>query len=148
MRWLFFILFAIVAALQACRPSGPAEDQAVQTTSSLPSDFTNFYQQFHLDSNYQYDHIIFPMQGLPANADAETIESGNFYWTKDTWVLHRPVDFETSDFTRELIPLGDDIVMEKIIHRNGQTGMLRRFAKINDEWYLIYFADLNRIKMK
>jgi hypothetical protein len=146
MRWPFITIFAILAALHACRPPEAPQDQSAQTTTSLPSDFSNFYQQFHLDSNFQYDHIIFPLQGLPANADAETIESGNFYWTKDIWVLHRPVDFETSDFTRELIPMGDDIVLEKIIHRNGQTGMLRRFAKINEEWYLIYFADLNRIK--
>lgn len=143
MRWLILLTITIFVSAQACRPSAHPQNEG-QPEADL-SEFYSFYQQFHLDSAFQYAHIIFPLQGLPANADAETIESGNFFWTEDTWVLHRPVDFETSDFTRELLSLSDDIVLEKIIHRNGQTGMLRRFARINDEWYLIYFADMNRI---
>lgn len=137
MRWLPILLIT----LYACRPASTPQQQAVDL-----SDFYSFYQQFHLDTNFQKDHIMFPLQGLPANADSITIAAGDFTWTEDKWVIHRPVDFETSDFQRELVPMGESIVVEKIVHKNGQTGMLRRFAKMGDEWYLIYFADLNRIK--
>ena len=110
------------------------------------TDFFNFYQSFHMDSAYQMDHIIFPLQGLPADADSLTIAHNNFTWEQETWRLHYPIDFETSDFTRQITPLSDDIVVELIVHRSGQAGMMRRFAKMGDDWYLIYFADMNRIK--
>ena len=142
MRFVLATLFATTLFL-ACRPGGAPQE-------ALPpvdlSDFYAFYQIFHIDTNFQREHIIFPLQGLPANADSLTIAGNDFTWTADTWKWHRPVDFETSEFTRELTPLGEDIVVEMIVHRNGQTGMLRRFAKMDDEWYLIYFADLNRVK--
>lgn len=146
MRYLIILLLSAAALLTACRPSDPSHEQISSDPAADLGDFYSFYQSFHLDSAFQMEHILFPLEGLPANADEATIASGDFRWQPEDWKLHRPVDYETSDFQRELIPISNDIVVEKIVHRSGQTGMMRRFTKLGDEWYLIYFADLNRIK--
>jgi len=49
------------------------------------------------------------------------------------------------DYTRELLALDSSIVIEKIRLKNNEFGMERRFAKSNDEWYLIYYAAMNRL---
>lgn len=113
--------------------------------TSLPEGFSEFYQQFHRDSVFQMSHIIFPLQGIPDNADEETIQSGTFRWERADWNLMKPVDYQMSAYQREFIPLTDDMVMERILHENGQFGMVRRFAVISDEWHLIYYAGVNRL---
>ena len=140
-----FLLSLATALLLSCSSNSGKPGQSHSSDVELAG-FYDFYQSFHLDSSDQMSHIMFPLQGLPANADSLTIASGDYLWQEEEWMLHRPVDYETSEYLREIIPLSEDIVVEKIVHRNGQTGMLRRFARINDDWYLIYFADLNRIK--
>ena len=142
MRILLISLSATL--LLSCSPGAGKKETPPDSDIDLV-DFYAFYQSFHIDSAFQMAHINFPLKGLPANADSLTIARGDFLWQEDEWRLHRPVDYENSEYQREIIPLSEDIVVEKITHRNGQTGMLRRFARIGDDWYLIYFADLNRI---
>lgn len=112
--------------------------------AKLPDDFKQFYQKFHSDSIYQMEHIVFPLEGLPDKADASIIASGNFKWQKEDWRMQRAVDFDLSDFTRKIVPVNEVMVVEYIVHKNGQFGMERRFAKLGDEWNLIYYAGLNR----
>lgn len=140
---ILLLLFASSLILSCSSNSG---SKPPESSSDIDlAGFYTFYQSFHIDSAFQMAHINFPLKGLPANADSLTIARGDFLWQEDEWRLHRPVDYENSEYQREIIPLSEDIVVEKITHRNGQTGMLRRFARIGDDWYLIYFADLNRI---
>ena len=146
MRYQILFFMAASALFIACRPSEPSQRSPKQGPEEELGDFYGFYQKFHQDSAFQMDHIMFPIEGLPPFADAATIAEGNFRWYPEDWVIQRPVDYENSDFQRELISLSEDMVVEKIKHRNGQVGMMRRFVKMGDEWYLIYFADLNRIK--
>lgn len=91
------------------------------------------------------EHIVFPLQGIPDNADEATINAGDHKWEKETWSLMKPVDYQMSEYERQFIPLTDEMVMERVLHKNGQYGMVRRFAVIGDEWNLIYYAGLNRI---
>lgn len=109
------------------------------------NDFATFYEQFHNDPDFQIAHISFPLEGLPSNADAETIAAGDFRWEAADWQLHKTFDESNAEFERELITFGGDMVIEKITHKNGQYGTVRRFAKLGGEWYLIYYAGLNRI---
>jgi len=52
--------------------------------------FTDFYNKFHTDSEYQLERIVFPLEGLPPFAD--TIE--RYYWQKDEWQIHKPFNNE------------------------------------------------------
>jgi hypothetical protein len=122
-------------------PSVSATDQ-----DSLMEDFYAFYRAFHQDSAFQMAHILWPLKGLPKQVDSATLAANNFYWTPDNWRIHRPVDFEVSEFKRELTPVGSGLIIERIVHKQGGFGMVRRFSIIDDEWHLIYFSDLNKFE--
>jgi hypothetical protein len=134
-RNLSFLLLAL-AALSACRPRAKADF----------SDFAVFYEKFHQDSAFQMAHIQFPMQGLPDNADSVTLASNTFRWDASNWKINKPIDFNKSGFSQQVQPLGEGLVIEKIVHESGKYAMLRRFAKLDDQWYLIYYAGLNPVE--
>lgn len=108
--------------------------------------FVNFYERFHDDPDYQIAHIIFPLEGLPDWADSSTILNNDFRWSRKDWVIQKAFDISRSTFDMELIPINNCFIIERIIHKSEKYGMQRRFALLGDEWYLIYYAGLNRIK--
>lgn len=122
----------------------PAADTAAET--ALPAGFAEFYQRFHTDSVFQMEHITFPLEGLPHQADGETIAAKNYKWQADGWRMMRPVDWQMSEYQREIVPLSSSLVMERIANPKSGIGMVRRFAIIGGEWHLIYYAGLNRLK--
>ncbi len=134
-----FFLFSFLAG---CGREEQVEEQLPDTYA----DFAEFYERWHRDSTFQMEHIQFPLQGLPQRADSATVARNNFFFHAEDWTLHRPVDFTKSDFRREFVPLGKDIIIEYILHRSGDYGMVRRWARQNGEWYLIYFADMNQVR--
>ncbi|GIV31628.1 MAG: hypothetical protein KatS3mg029_0979 [Saprospiraceae bacterium] len=142
MKYLFLALFGLL--LFGCGTKTENADIEQATEMELPEDFKAFYQRFHSDSLYQMEHIVFPLEGLPDKADGATIAADTFRWTPENWRFQRAVDFEVSDFTRHIIPINDVMVREYIVHKTGEFGMERRFAKMGNEWYLIYYAGLNR----
>ena len=107
--------------------------------------FADFYERFHQDSLYQMEHIIFPLEGLPREADSILIAEGAFRWQKDSWRMQRGFNLQSSSFEQQLIPVSEDLIIEKINHKSGDLGIQRRFARFGEDWYLIYYADLNRI---
>ena len=129
----------------ACHNNPQKNAEIIPENVELPEGFSAFYQQFHQDSAFQMGHIVFPLQGIPDNADKATIDAGSFRWEREKWNLMRPVDYQMSEYKREFIPLTDEMVMERILHKNGQFGMVRRFAIISGEWHLIYYAGVNRL---
>ena len=112
------------------------------------SDFVAFYEKFHKDSLFQVAHIQWPLEGLPSDADSLTIESGDFKWTQDNWIMHRPLNMESGEYKRDFQPIGPDIMMEKILSADGSYGMIRRYAKMGNDWYLIYYAGMNHIAVR
>src|SRR5687768_18004193 len=63
-----------------------AEEQVVDT---LPDDFVAFFDRFHADSQFQMDHIIFPLEGLPnSTGDSDTVITERFYWQRADWKKH------------------------------------------------------------
>lgn len=108
--------------------------------------FEDFYVRFLQDSAYQLQHVLFPLEGIPDNALGSGADLQNFRWEKSNWEIHKPIDFKTSDYTQELRTFGDELVIERITHESGDYGMLRRFARIDKEWMLIYYAGLNPIQ--
>jgi len=111
----------------------------------MPSGFLAFYQRFHDDSLFQLEHVIFPLQGIPAEADSATIVDGRFRWEKEGWVMHHPIEDAGTQFARNFKKITDDLVIENISVAQGQYGMQRRFSKSGDDWYLIYYAGMNRL---
>ncbi len=144
---LLFLLF-LAASIFSCRNESPTDKESINIPMKGIEDFETFYHQFHADSLYQLEHIIFPMEGLPSDADSVTIVDDNFRWQKENWVMHRAFDSSGGDFKQEFTPINEMLIIERITHVSGGYGMVRRFAKLGDDWYLIYYAGMNRIQQK
>lgn len=145
MKYLPFFLLLLVFACKnnQTAPAATSNDAAEQ--EALPAGFAEFYQKFHADSVYQIEHIVFPLEGLPNNADSAVVTSKTFRWTPENWRMQKPFDFQVSEYKREIVPLTESIVMERIVHNSGQFGMVRRFAIVGGDWHLIYYAGVNRL---
>lgn len=107
-------------------------------------EFESFYEIFHQDSLFQLEHIIFPLQGMPTSIGDNPEDISNFKWQKSDWLMHRPIDPD-GEFKQVLTPIDEALIIEKIVHQSGSYAMERRFAKLGDDWYLIYYAGLNRM---
>jgi hypothetical protein len=143
MKNLLLILSLFCFILACGNSNGPtAENTNVSPTDKQDmTDFYAFYNKFHSDTAYQMAHISFPLEGKPTQG-ADLVAGEKFYWQREDWAPHRPIDFETSPFERRIIPLGNDLVLEYIAHKKMNAGMMRRFAKLGDEWYLIYYEGM------
>lgn len=108
-------------------------------------EFAEFYERFHRDSAFQMERILFPLPGLPREADSALIASGLYRWTPETWTLQRPLNLQQSNFKRELIPVSKDLIIEKLKQPEYNLQIERRFSRLEDGWHLIYYAGLNNI---
>ena len=148
---LFFMYQLRKKAANTADPSIPTTEVVDEMednyeSDGLPAGFLKFYQDFHDDSLYQINHVLFPLKGLPSNADSLTLTSQNFYWQKEDWRMHRPFENETGEYSRSFDRLSDGLVVETIRFINAPFGMQRRFVKTGEDWFLIYYAGMNRIK--
>lgn len=140
------IFFTMKLRQMTNNAEGSIEDaEAYVADEGMPSGFLAFYQRFHEDSLFQLEHIIFPLPGIPAEADSATLAQDNFRWQKENWVLHRPIEDAGTQFARNFNKISDEMVIENITVAQGQYGMQRRFSKSGDDWYLIYYAGMNRL---
>ncbi len=140
---IFFLVAFFACKNNADKPA--STENTASESPELPAGFSDFYQKFHSDSVYQVEHIVWPLEGLPNNADSATVAAKAFRWTPEDWRMQHQFDFQVSEYKREIVPLTETIVMERIIHQSGQFGMIRRFAIIGGDWHLIYYAGVNRL---
>ncbi len=150
-----FLPALTLLSLFACQNQAPSSSntpaQAEQTTQTaevkLPADFMEFYQKFHQDSLYQIAHIAWPLQGDAAVLiDSSRVAKKTAVWEPKDWIMHRPIDFSTSDFKRDWELLGDELVIERIVYRAAKYGLERRFVRqYNGEWELIYYSDMQEV---
>ncbi|MCB0568637.1 MAG: hypothetical protein KDC66_02690 [Phaeodactylibacter sp.] len=145
MKRSLFLAFSMIALL-GCKRGAPESSASGAEASASWQAFTDFYERFHQDSAYQMAHITFPLEGLPQGADSVTIASGTFRWTPENWAIQHGFNLQSSDYEHQLRPVGDDAVIEKFVHRTGDLAIVRRFARLGDEWYLIYYAGLNNVR--
>ena len=138
---LTILFFAI--ALMSCKPQNPGSAEVAEAVeeTSVPSGFQAFYDQFHQDTAFQKLHITFPLAGLPANAD--TLSTPDFRWKSENWKWHRPIDPSLTGYEREWQVISSEMVIEKITEKTSGIGMERRFAKMDNDWMLIYYAGMN-----
>lgn len=118
------------------------EQQLLEGESELPADFASFLDRFSKDSLYQMAHISFPLSGLPAYADSMTVAESNFKYYPEDWVMHKPFSGQ-NNFEQNFQIAGEGLVIERIGNKDGFS-MQRRFAKLSNEWHLIYYAAINK----
>lgn len=111
----------------------------------LPEDFEDFYIKFHEDSVYQIGHVLFPLRGLPTNADSAIVVNGGFHWQAEDWRMHQPFSTQNGQYMREFTSLGEELITEDIYTKDG-FGMQRRFMKTDNEWFLIYYSAMNKMR--
>ena len=140
--WLFPVFLMLLVT--SCKNTSNSANVTKPTEEELNS-FASFYKQFHEDSTFQIQHITFPLQGLPERADSATLASGTFRWTRDNWKIQEAFDPSNSQFEQDFLPLGEDMIIEKLTHKKWGLAITRRFAKMDDGWYLIYYSGLNKV---
>jgi hypothetical protein len=88
-------------------------------------------------------HITFPLEGMPnSRGDADTIPIQRFYWQRADWIIHNPFKDPSNQF-EHWYEVFDDKLIEHWIHMKGTNLFLqRRFARLDEEWYLIYYAGM------
>jgi hypothetical protein len=141
---LLFCAFAVIASCKQNTPAAPQVESVATSDTQLPADFNAFYEKFHTDSLYQMAHIPWPLQGDRAEqVDNTHYQKKSVNWERDSWIMHRTVDYSSGDYKRQVQLLGDGIVIEFITITAGGYGIERRFAKQPDgEWNLIFYSDM------
>ena len=135
-----FQLLSLVLILAACNKKSKSD---LPTNLNLPKDFLTFYDQFHADTAYQVRHITFPLKGMPMHADSMTLLEDNFYYDKALWIPHKTMTLNDTFYSRQFLKLSDEMLSERIIQKDVNYGMERRFAKLHGEWNLIYYMAMN-----
>lgn len=134
LRNLLFAGIILSACSRVKTPELPAD---------LPVDFQVFYELFHRDSAYQMEHIVFPLAGLPDYAEPELLGAGSYFWQEEDWAIHRQRTKEDKEFVRDIAILSNEMIRERLVHKERPLMTERRFAKMGDEWFLIYYAGIN-----
>lgn len=116
--------------------SSPTDDASYDT--SLPEDFSAFYDRFHTDSAFQMAHINFPLEGKKA---LEEGGSEPYTYRQEEWKLHKPYNDYEGTYQRSFTSIGN-MVTETIRATQGSFRMIRRFAKLSGEWTLIYYEPM------
>ena len=137
---LFLPMFLIVFTF--CKNNDPKIIN--EASLALPEDFISFYDKFHQDSLFQIEHCIFPMEGLPDQMDS-TVDHQAFRWTKDIWRMHHLIN-DSFGLTKSYTMLGDNMITERMLNEKQGIGIERRFARMNNDWNLIYYVGLNQYK--
>lgn len=139
MNQLYLITFSLFIISCAHQTDNAIEQtEASVATVELSDEFLDFYAKFHEDSTFQISHIQFPLQ------TKGTDPSGNLTIAKEDWVINKPIDLSEGFFEQEYVPVGDNLLIEYINHTSAPLYMERRFAKLMDEWKLIYYTDLRQ----
>lgn len=140
------LICLLITVGESCQSkSGTSSETATAENKgdTLPADFVKFYDRFHLDSAYQMDHIVFPLEGLPnSTGDGDTLTQTRYFWQKADWKRHRPFTDPGNNFS-QWFEILDDRVIEHWIQMNGTNMyMKRRFARLGDDWFLIYYQGM------
>jgi hypothetical protein len=150
-HWFFALsgLLSLLLLVTGCQSKNntPSSDESSEVVAdTLPGDFVLFFNRFHEDSAYQLEHIIFPLEGLPPSSGGDdSLTSKRYYWQKADWKKHNPFTDPSGNFEHWYEVLNDRII-EHWVHMKGTNlHIKRRFAKLEDGWYLIYYQGLRPV---
>jgi hypothetical protein len=145
----FSILLLLPLLFDNCKRSSTqiteTEEELADTSSvdTLPADFVAFYDKFHTDSQYQMDHIIFPLEGLPnSGVGADTTITERYFWQRADWKIHNHFTDPSGQFEHWFVVKDPRIIEHWIAMKGTNLMMQRRFAKLDEEWFLIYYIGM------
>ena len=141
---IFFLFFFKKQTSNVTSTQPEAIETAAEPSAKMSNGFLQFYDRFHSDSVYQLEHIIFPLEGIPASLKDGVIPEG-FYWQKEDWKTHKLFESMDGKYVQTIDEVGAALVIDQIKDANGDYGMQRRFAKMGKEWFLIYYAGMNAL---
>jgi hypothetical protein len=149
-KWilLFFGLVVLISVFLYWKAKKNAVVPENFTGQGLPLDFADFYRDWHSDSLFQIKRTAFPLAGLPQGADSIVLSQDTFRWYPGTWVLQKHLPDQDSTFSVDRRVLNEDMIEEIIIEKTYGFGIIRRWAKMDGKWTLIYYAAPNRISRK
>ena len=147
-KTIFLIFFG--AFWGACNAGGGPQSKPADARpdAQLPAGFADFYEKFHQDSLYQIAHISWPLSGdTGVTGDSLGARREPKTWNQAAWRMHRAIDLSSGEFKQTFLPLGEDIVVEKIRYAAAAFGLERRFARRSDgAWELIYYSDMGELR--
>ncbi len=115
-------------------------EEETEVVNSLPSDFHDFYNRFHTDSTYQMNRISFPLAGLAQEGDSILVMVEK-NWNTNDWKIHKPFDDHNGTFERTFTNI-NGIITENIVGNGGMFSIQKRYSKLANQWYLIFYQDL------
>ena len=153
LRHALTILFALALVnlfLAGCKERAVTQEPAAEgvvEADPIPADFLEFYDRFHADSAYQMEHINFPLEGLPsAEGDIDSIVDQRYFWQRDEWKKHNHFTDPSGQFEQWFEILDARVIEHWVQVRGTKLVIRRRFAKMDDGWYLIYYAGLRPLE--
>lgn len=133
-----FTFFLLIVSCAHQTDEAIKQEAAPAPTIELSDEFLDFYAKFHDDSTFQVSHIQFPLQTKAVDP------SGSMTIAQEDWVINKPIDLSKGFFEQQYVLVGDNLLIEYINHTSAPLYMERRFAKLKDEWMLIYYTDLRQ----
>jgi len=119
----------------ACQ--GTTSSSQKGNNSELPEGFLSFYEKYHTDSVFQWNHTLFP---LPYLGEKRNLDE----WNASNWIMHQPIDVENSEiFERSFYRMGTSIIGEEIRSPSLNLKIERRWKATQSTWTLIYYDPLD-----
>lgn len=140
----YFLFVFLILMTTACKQKVKKHPlvTGIKEQAETPADFQKFYISFHTDSTYQMDHILFPLEGIPA-AVTDGQDPADFKWEKEDWKLHSLDHFDADTYTIRRDVIDSSVITEYIQDKASGFGIKRRFAKFDNRWFLIYYSAMN-----
>lgn len=137
----FLSVFYFFKKIQT-KPIKPTTSVEVATEyeTSLPDDFYPFYDQFHTDSSFQMNSIVWPLNGIAQSSDTTKLAE-KVLWTKNDWTIHTPFDSHEGTFERVFTNY-QGIITEQISANQGLFTLEKKYTKLRGKWHLIYYQEL------
>lgn len=134
---LFSLIFLVALFNSSCKNnSTPDSESPSENIVEIPEDFVSFYEQFHADTSFQLNHIVFPLNQ----------KSDGSKWQKDSWQFHKPFNSQNGSYHRAFDNL-NGIITETIAETNQAFVITRRFARMGSEYHLIQYSITNNLEM-
>ncbi len=134
-----FAVALLLTVLSACGGAGGSASAGAadrELVSKFSAEFANFYHLFHADSSFQVEHIAWPLDGNLQKGDAGALV--DVRWQPEDWQIHKPLELG-SGYVQEVDNSQPDLVIERIKTTEGAYIIERRFAKLGEDWWLIYY---------